>query len=384
MAKGWRVFVYICMPPLALLFLALPFLLMQGKNLSLATGAGFGLLGVGLAGLVVYGLLDTLKNCFIIGLREVSQVGVFNTKTLTLQEIDGYRIGDKYTFIYPKEIYLPTLKIAYTTERYHEITQWLAARYPDFDKVATEKATATLLADTALGDTPEARVTALAKAQRTARLLNIAGWAGAGWLFFYPHPYKWAIATGVFLPLLATLALRLHKHTLGFFEDKTSAYPSVATAVFMPSLSLVIRSLFDFEAVDYASLWLPAGLAGLGMAVLLVLGARTWFFRDNELFIKSLVVIPAAIMYGYGATSTINAVYDESPATIYRPQVVSKHINSGKSTTYYLKLPAWGPVATEEDVKVSRTYYQQVQPGQQVAVALRPGRLGVPWFAVLE
>jgi hypothetical protein len=77
-------------------------------------------------------------------------------------------------------------------------------------------------------------------------------------------------------------------------------------------------------------------------------------------------------------------VYDKGATTFFATKVLGMHISSGKTTTYYLKLQAWGPVPTAEDVQVSSDYYRQVQPGQAVTVALRPGLLGVPWFTVIE
>ncbi|MDO7850460.1 hypothetical protein [Hymenobacter convexus] len=383
-AKGYRILIYVLMPPLILVFLALPFLLMRGKNPFPAGIIGFGVLGVGLAGFFVYGLIETVKGRVIIGAREVSQVGAFNTKTLALSEIAGYRVEGKYTRIYPTEAYLPTFKIGDTTERYAELQQWLAARYPDLDQVDTERATAAILADDELGPTPEARAAALTRAVAVARTLNIAGGAAGAWAIAYAHPYEWAVGACLLVPVLAAVALWLLPRTLRIDEKRNSGHPAVLIAVLVPCLGLLIRALFDYELVSHAPLWPRVGTAATGAALVLAIGSRKFLFRAGSMVSVGLHIGVLAVLYGYGATSTLNAVYDPAEAVLFTPQVVGKHYNSGKQNTYYLKLSPWGPVATTEDVTVSKAIYQQTVEGQKITVALRPGRLGVPWFAVVE
>lgn len=383
-AKGWRIFLYVLVPPMMLLFLALPFVMMSDKNPWIGAAVGFTAMGLGAALFMGYVLLDTIRGRFIIGPREVRKVGAFKTKTLALNEIQGFRVDDKYVTIYPRENYLPTLRTSNTTERFQEIVQWLASRYPDLNRVDVEQATAALLADEALGDTPEARARALVSAKRVALGLNIAGVAVGIWLLFYPKPYEWIVAGALLVPVLAAGALWLLPHTVRIDQKKNSGYPSVLAAVFAPGLVLLLRSLFDFEIVSHAALWPVVGKVAAGTALVLAIGSRNFLFKQGSTASVGLTVVVLAALYGCGATLAVNAVYDESPAKTFTPQVTGKHINTGKTTTYYLTLQAWGPVATEENAQVSSAYYQQVQPGQSVTVALRPGRLGVPWFRVME
>jgi hypothetical protein len=382
--KGYRILIYVLMPPMILVFLALPFLMMRGKNPFPAGIIGFGVLGVGMAAFFTYGLIETVKGRLIIGAREVSQVGAFKTKTLALPEIAGYRTDDKYTRVYPKEPYLPTLKIGHTTERYGELQQWLAARYPDLDCLDTERATAAILEDDHLGHSPEERAAALARATAVARVLNIAGGVAGAWAIVYPHPYKWALAGCLLLPMLATAALWLLPHTLRLDEKRNSGYPALTVAWLIPCLGLLIRALFDYELVSYAPLWPLAGATAALTALALAFGSRRFLFLAGEAAGLRIHIGALALLYGLGSTSVINAAYDPAEAVAFRPEVVGKHYTSGKNNTYYLKVSPWGPVATAEDVTVSRNFYQRTEEGQKITVALRPGRLGVPWFSVVE
>ena len=297
-AKGWRIFVYVAVPLLVALFMALPFVMMDDKNPSVAIAVGFGIVGFGMAGFMIYGLLETIKGVFTIGAREVGQVGAFKTKTLALNEILGYRIDDKYTRIYPKENYLPTIKIGYTTERYSEINHWLAAHYPDLDQAETEQATASLLADEALGDNPKTRAASLHRAQQIARVLNTAGWVVTGWLLFYPHPYDWASAAGILVPVLTIAALWLLPKTLRLDEKKNSGYPAVMVAFMMPSLGLLLRMLLDYDVVNYAVLWPVVGTVAGGTAILLAIGSRNFLSQKDSLVSSAFTIVLLAGLYG--------------------------------------------------------------------------------------
>ena len=384
MAKGWRMLLYVVVPPMLLFCLVLPFVLFKGKNYSVVAVVAFGGMCLGLAGGLLHALLDAVRGVFIIGPRELTQVGAFKTKTLGLHEILGYRLDDKQVSISPKDAGLPAIKISVSIERYPEIIQWLSVRYPNLDHAEAEQATADLLADEALGTTPEARAAALSRARQVATGLNIAGGLTGAWLIFHPEPYPWAVAAGLLLPALTMAALWLLPNTLRIDEEKNSGYPSALVGFLAPSMGLLVRALFDYEVVSHALLWPVAGKAAAGVALLLGIGSRKFLVRQGALTRTIFAVGLLAALYGYGAASVINTVYDEATAEAFTPQVMSKHISTGKTTTYYLTLQAWGPVAAGEDVSVSRAYYEQVQPGQSVKVALGAGRLGVPWFIVVE
>lgn len=173
-------------------------------------------------------------------------------------------------------------------------------------------------------------------------------------------------------------------HSLRIDEKANSGYPSVLVAVLLPCLGLLLRALFDYELVSYAPLWPVVGATATGAGLLLAIGSRQFLFRPGSQGSVGGTIVLLACLYGYGASSIVNAVYDDSLATGYSTRVLDKHISSGKTTSYYLKVNAWGAVAAAEDVQVSSDYYDQVRMSEKVAIALHKGRLAVPWFTVVE
>ena len=87
---------------------------------------------------------------------------------------------------------------------------------------------------------------------------------------------------------------------------------------------------------------------------------------------------------GYGAPGMIDTRFDTAQPQQFRATVSAMHISRGKSTSYYLSLTPWGPRTGPSDVSVSSSLYNQLNPGDEVCIALHAGALGVPWFAVAQ
>ncbi|MES1161218.1 MAG: hypothetical protein ABUM51_10700, partial [Bacteroidota bacterium] len=73
---------------------------------------------------------------------------------------------------------------------------------------------------------------------------------------------------------------------------------------------------------------------------------------------------------------------DRSVSQVFRVEIKDKHIQSGKTTTYYLRLAPWGRFPEEEEVSVTKRLYEAMQTGDQVYVYLKKGKWNIPWFWV--
>lgn len=381
-ARGWRIFIYLFGPLLIALFWSSPFWMPSGDWNALRIGFT---VGMGLFGLFfVYCIYETAKGRHIITDTAFVYAGTLYRKELPLEAIKGFRTDQQYTHILPTSKAYPKIKIGYTSEGYEEIQQWLAEHYPNLDEQEQQQEEEALLEDHALGRTVAEREQTLTQARQVATWLNLAGMTTAGWLIFLPKPYETAFTAGLTLPLVAALALFWHRTALRPDEQKNSAYPSLAAALFMPSLGLLLRCLFDFELLAYAPVWRMAGLVAAGFGGLLLLSSQEFLRQPKSRWSAGLSVVAYALLYGYAGTVSVNCVFDEGPAKHYQATVLSKHYSSGKSTTYYLHVSPWGPRTTAEDITVTEEHYERATNGKPVHIYQMPGRLGIPWFTATE
>jgi hypothetical protein len=381
-AKGWRIFVYVLAPPLTIMFLVVPFLMWDGKEVGLTIGLSVMMLVI--AAVFTICLWETHKARHIITEDSVLYRGAFRQKQILLADIKGYRVDQHYLRLFPKTQGADKIRIGYTSEDYDGLKQWFADRYPDLDVQEQQQEEEIILQDDALGLTTAQREEKLAQARKTAKVLNVASGVAAGWLFLQPQPYQWATAACLLLPLVGVAALWLHAGVLRPDERKNSAYPSLTSTLLFPSLVLLLRVMLDFEILNYELIWpTVVGVAVLfGMAILV--GSREFVLRGASRWSAGLAVVAYAALYGFSATAAYNCAFDEERPAIYQTKVLSKHYSSGKTTTYYLKVAPWGPRTEAEDVTVTEDYYNRVQPGATTQIYLMPGKLQVPWFTVAE
>ena len=86
--------------------------------------------------------------------------------------------------------------------------------------------------------------------------------------------------------------------------------------------------------------------------------------------------------YGYGIAVQANVLPDRSAPQLFQATVTGKHESTGKTTTYYLELPPWGPQSGPNEVTVQRDLYRNVAAGDTVCLWVYPGLLHVQWYRV--
>jgi len=375
-AKGWRIFIYLLVPPLTALLLAMPFLLLGGKNVEVWSLALFSVLSIGLGGFFVYGLLETVKGHFIIAPEGFRQVGAFRTRFLGTDAVKGYRTTHQYTFLVPRNPQGNTLKISYLTERYDEIQAWLATRYPNVDVLDQQATLVAAPADAAQGMQGPWLLTPYHHIQ----LLNITSALIAAWLIFYPQPLQVVVALVLALPFIGIGMLLLYPDLR--LDSGPNGPGALASTFFCPGMALFIRLLFDFEVVSLRPMlpWIIEISLGLLAAIALASG-RGLLSREATSG-NWVIATLAAALFGFSAPMVYNAAFDEAPATSYTPRVLRKYINPDELGGFTLIVEPWGPRPDSAKVYSSRARYRRTPVGSPVRIRLRPGRLGVPWYTV--
>ncbi len=383
-AKGWALFIYVFAPLLIALFGYLLLSPLFSNSISPTAYWFLAPVSIAMLGLCVVGLLDTMNGKVIMDGKGLHLKSTLSNRSLSFNQIKGYRIDKNYVYVLPMQEGLKQIKISNYTGKVEEITQWLADTYPDVDQLNVEKEQQAILDNYDFGRNTEERTLQLAQAKKYATILNFIGGGTAAWAFFKPEPYEYAILVCIIAPLLAVVAIFWFKGLIRVDERQDSAYPSVALGILFPACALVVRSLLDFNILDYANIWPPASIIAIGLVVVILMGTREFSIKNTRGVITILSLALMLFAYAYGAVVTLNCIYDSSPTETYQAKVIDKHISKGKSTTYYLNLTPWGPQSKEEDVTVTEEMYDRVEPGTAVDIYLQKGLYHIPWFTVEE
>jgi hypothetical protein len=149
--------------------------------------------------------------------------------------------------------------------------------------------------------------------------------------------------------------------------------------VLIPGLLAGLRAISDWiHLMSMTDVILPAVACGLVMGALALLAdprlRRRW---------SSRIVVVALCSWIYaGAVVMANSGLDASPPTTSQAKVLGKWIVRGRGGGPMLDLGPWGPRAGRDTTHVPMDVYERARVGGSVRVLLRPGWLGMAWFAV--
>ena len=78
----------------------------------------------------------------------------------------------------------------------------------------------------------------------------------------------------------------------------------------------------------------------------------------------ALTLVGCAAGYGYGAVAVVDIQFDSSAGTVFSAPVLGKYAYHGKSSSYHLNLPPWGPRTRADSVEVSSVTYDALKVGE--------------------
>lgn len=382
--KGWAIFIYVFAPLLIALFvwlLIMPFVL---DDTSIEMLYFFAPLSLGMIGLMVVGILDTIKGKVIISSDTLSIRSTFINRDLKFQEIKGFQVEQNYIFVLPNTEGKKRIKISTYIGNSNELIMWLSSKFPDLHQVNEEKEEAEILDNFEYGRNTEERSSLLNQAKKVTKVLNWTGGLILIWTLFKPEPYEYAILASISLPIIATLVVIYYKGLIRIDEKKGSAYPTVFFAILMTSCGLFLRALLDYDIFDYSNIWTPSITIGIAMISLVVFGTKEFKFKKAKDYFSVLSLTIFFFGFGYGSIVTLNCMYDESVPETFQSKVLDKRISSGKTTTYYLELATWGVQTESDDVSVSEELYNRIEIDDNVNIYLKKGLIEIPWFIVTE
>lgn len=375
-------FIYLAAPLLIGLFgygLALPF--MQ-DDLPLFVTLIVVLVCLGMILLMLVGLMDVSKARLFVDENRIRSVSTLWDRELGFDEIRGYTVNEQYLFIEPLDKRKKRIRVSRYLGGFDELLLWVSQNFSNLDEQAAIREKSSILDDENIGLTQEAREERLLKARRTARVINWAGGLTGAWAFFYPAPYLYTMLACIVIPLAALAAVKLSRGLIRMDERKGSAFPSVIHAIIYPSLGIMLRGVLDYDIADYSNVWLPAASVALIFLFLLLIRQKEINITMKSGLLAAATLSIFLFAYGFGTVMHLNCYYDRSEPARFRAEVLGKRVSSGKTTSYYLDLSAWGPRKEPEDVSVDKDLYNRIEAGSEVDIWFRKGLLDIPWFIV--
>lgn len=182
--------------------------------------------------------------------------------------------------------------------------------------------------------------------------------------------------------LLAFIVLATSKQLIKFVSNNsTSVYPFVFIGFIIPVVSLFLQSL-NYEFLSLHLIWLPGTIiAAFAFGGLLFTGINQ-SFRPIET--QVVLMLGISCLFAFGSLRMINCQFDDSARQVFDTTIRDKWITTGKSTSYNILLGEWGQTQGGQAISVSKSFYNEVEPGLPVHVVLRQGALGMQWYYLAE
>lgn len=384
-AKGWNVFIWICIPLFMGLFVFIGIMPYIEDKFDLTLALILTPVSIGLEFLMVLALIDTRKGKFIIENERIISIGVFKTKILDFKKIKGFKVDQNYLYFFPINEHDKIIKVSTYIERFAEIRAWSEQHFKNLDIEESVNEKKEILENEKYGSTEEERELRLTKIKKTTKYINTISWIVSLSTFFYPHFYQIQILLCGLMPIIGLIIYKNSKGLIRLDEKPNSVHPTIIWTLFMPSCALYIRALLDFNIFDYSNLWKPALVIFFVFGYLMLKGSKTEYnFKNIFTYIGISGMLIFGSMYAYGFLITTNAVFDNSQPTVYKAKILDKRTSSGKTTTYYFKLSEWGPQKEIDEVYVVKDIYKRKEIGDTAIVYFNNGLYKIPYYIVIE
>lgn len=381
LSKEWVLLMCIMVPILILLFgsmLLIPF----------STGGHhyfFWIISPFVLGLIVFltiVLLDAIRGKFVIDHDKVYLQTTLRKKELYLNEIKGYRTTTKYILILSANKEKKSIKISQSFGQKQEIIAWLSHHFPDMDIVDANEEKQAFLNDTSFGSSVEEREEKLKQARKVARVTNGIGILVSIWVVVMGRPYDISIFVLMLIPTLSIGVLKKINGLIRIGQKNRNIYPTIIWNFIYPCMALCLRALLDFEIFQYDNIWLPSIAITVVLLAAILIGNKEFSFRNGRSYFSVLSIAIFLFAHSYGLIVCLNCEYDHSRPQVYVSRILDKHMSSGKSTSYYLKLSPWGPQKETDEIDVTKRFYDKNEINQTVNIHFKKGRLNIPWYIV--
>jgi len=220
-------------------------------------------------------------------------------------------------------------------------------------------------------------------AEKFLKFLSWISWLSIVWLVFYPYPYDWAMSINLILPLI-TFAVWCWFDIVSFSEPEKQINPILFTSFVIPSFGLALRSIIDFNLLNYSKIWIYGFLVALLLFGIIFFRIKGQNLKTKLQYLEAFSFFLFCYLYGCSTIIPLNCWLDNSQPIDYSLEILDKRINSGDLDYYYFVLEPLSAESKELEAKISENLYDQKEIGDSVKISMQEGKLGIPWFDVNE
>lgn len=384
-AKGWGIFALILLSAFMLVFGYLGIMPYTDAQFNMTTSIIISLICVGIEALLVIGLLDARKSKLIVDKERITYIGLFGTRTIRLQDIKGYRMEKHYLMFYPIDKEDKKIKVSQYVGEFYELSSWTKQHFYDLNDLELIEDKQELLNNTDYGWSEEERIAKITKAKRLTKVINATAWMIAASVLVLPQFFQVEVILCALYPILGIFISKTSKGLIKLNEKPNSAHPSLLSTLFVPPCALLLKTLLNYTIFDYSNFGVPAFSLFLTFCFLLIYGSKFQYdFKNYVVYLTMIGIIALGGCYAYGVLMGTDVAFDTSQPQMYKAAVLGKHVNTGKTKTYYLKLSTWGPQKQIEDVSVKSNIYDQKAIGDTAVVYFSTGLLHIPYYMVVR
>ena len=378
--KGWKIFGYaFCVAIVVILLYFLVDAVLSSSNVLLW-------IAINLVSILLFGcgILAIYRGKIVLSSDAIIEYRAFRQKKLLFSDIKGFRIQDVMIVLEPKDRSKSRMvvgNINYTING-PQLAEFLVNKFKDLDLSDYNEELSEAFNNPAIGENLEDRERRIKDVRKVVRLLNVGGFFIFLWLLLYPlfpHFYFLPIILGLLYPLILMFYFLTHQQIVTLLDSgKKSVHPNLTMALYLAAGGLGLRLILQYQALNAADCIMPTALLAVVLSLLFVLLSRPSKARMSNLWVGLFF----CVVYAIASTGMVNCAFDWSRPTQYKARVLDRSITTGKSTTYYLKLSAWGPRKESEDESVPKSVYYSVKKGDWVTVYVKKGYLNIPWYVV--
>jgi hypothetical protein len=332
------------------------------------------------AGVAVAGILDLHKTRLDKKGDRLTYRNLLGEKSLEKSEIESFVVLQQHYVVFhaKKGAGKKDIRVSKYLTGLDQLLAWASANVRD-EEMEEAKALEELALKSVEGAvTDQQRMEQVQRARKMFKALQAVTFAVVGWAWVAPFFYSYNLMVGLLAlaPWAVMLFMKKYPGIVRFDGVSDRGAPRAVTPIVIATITLGLRGLQDVHILDPKPLlWMVPPLAA-AMAFLLY----KLDIKPNKKPAMMLLMMLFTASYFGGGLAIANALFDRSEPKYFETMVVGKRATTGRHSSYYLKVTPWGPMEEDNEISVTRSFYDSVSESQSIGIGIADGALKMPWF----